>query len=98
MILLGYITHTLGVVSHSVYIVKIVSLRQGALSHWPHNSGQIETTKKLFHLLKTSTKCLGSTKTACCLLKNAYIYINTYIYISYKINIRESLQLCITTI
>ena len=38
----------LGVVSHSVYIVKIVSLRQGGLSRLSHNPGWNETSEKHF--------------------------------------------------
>ena len=36
--LLGYIIHTLGVVTHVVRIVKIFNMGQGELSHLPHNT------------------------------------------------------------
>ena len=52
------------------------------------NQSQLKDTSDV-KLLKTLTKCLGSMKTEYCLLKNAYIYINMYIF--FKINISKSL-------
>ena len=52
------------------------------MSFVSHSGVKQYNQKNFFHLLKTSTKCLGSTKTAYCLLKNAYINVNhIYIYI-----------------
>ena len=71
----------MGVVSHWVYIVKIVFFEAGGtVSFAPQSGVKWDTQIFFFHLLKTSTKCLGSTKTVYCLLKNASAYINTCTY------------------
>ena len=78
------VNHTIGInntyfrscIPFSLYCKNCFFEAGGTVSFVP----QWGTQKFFFHLLKTSTKSLVSTKTAYCLFKNAYICINTCTY------------------